>query len=82
MRVSSIEGDAGHARWREAIESGKRVEVYLDGIEQKYCSIADTELGIVRRCVLDGEGKLQCNPASPDEIWTEDVSGAVTVEFA
>lgn len=81
MRVSSIKGDPGYPQWSVAKAHGKTVKVYLDGVEQTHCSVADTDQGFVKRCVLNEEGRVQVDPNDPEMIWTERAEGNVRVEF-
>lgn len=81
MRLSTIEGDPGYSEWRRAIESGGTVKVFLDGVEITHCLTADTDHGLVQRCVLDEDGKPQLDPSDPDKIWDERVTGDVSIEI-
>lgn len=53
-------------------------KVFLDGVEQKFCVMADTELGCVERYKIDSNGKLLTIGGTP---CMEEVSGVVTVQF-
>ena len=82
MRYSSNKDDPGYAAFMAAIGEGKSVRVFLDGAEQNHCSMADDDLGEVTRCVVDAGGKIQPDPAKPDHIWVETVTGAVRIVVA
>lgn len=80
MRIcSDDENDRGFAPWQEGFRQGKVHVVFLDGVEQKLCSMADEEAGLVRRAVPDDQGRAQIDPSKEDEIWIETVSGAVKI---
>lgn len=79
MRVSSNQDDPGYVVWRNIRSSGKNVRVYLNGIEQAYCTMADSDEGIVIRLVPDSEGELQIDPDNPSEVLAETVAGKVEV---
>lgn len=81
MRRSSNEGDAGYADWFAEHSEGKVHRIFLDGVEQRQVSMADEDLGVVDRCVLDDQGRVQINPDQPDEVWIERVSGTVEIRI-
>jgi hypothetical protein len=74
MRMSTIETDPGYGAW---VRAGRRARVFLDGVEQHHCSVADEEAGIIVRCKLDSEGNIY---AVGDEIAMEEVQGVVRIE--
>ena len=82
MRISTDESQEGYKTFRAAKDAGVRIRVMLDGVEQKYCFMADTRERIVERAVLNEVGEVQVDPENPDQILTEIVSGAsVTIRF-
>jgi len=80
MRLSSNKdaGPAFDAYQRFLIEHGVP-HVFLDGVEQPKCCMADDEAGEIKRCVLDAEGRIQADPNNPEAIWTEIVTGKVEI---
>jgi hypothetical protein len=80
MRYATIKDDPGFDNWEAALASNCIVVSYLNGVEQKHVSIADEEEGLIERCVLDADGRVQVDPKNPDQIWMETVRGHVRVE--
>lgn len=78
-RISTEKGDPGERRYAELSGDGKRVRVFLDGVEQKDAVTADPGLGIVKRAVVTENGNIAINKAT-GEIFYETVSGDVRVE--
>ncbi|TCV66280.1 hypothetical protein [Neorhizobium sp. S3-V5DH] len=76
MRLSSDKDDAGYAAWCHLNGDGKVARVFLDGIPQKDATMADDEIGEVRRCVRTAEGNLA---VGHDEILMETVKGEVRI---
>lgn len=60
--------------------AGKRYRVTLDGVEQRFCWMADDERGVVEVAVLDDAGQLQPDPEDPEHLWKEFRRGKVTIE--
>jgi hypothetical protein len=83
MRLSSDKNDPGYALWRKITDSGKRVRVYLDGVEQDAANatVADERNGYITRAVLDGDGELTLNETKT-EVLRETVRGAVRIDIA
>ncbi|MDF1599722.1 hypothetical protein PZ895_08020 [Mesorhizobium sp. YIM 152430] len=81
MRVSSNPDDPGYRQFMVAIENGKAVHPFLDGVEVKGCTTADEEKGFVIRCVLDSDGKAQIDPNDPERVWEERVEGRVEIKI-
>lgn len=75
-RLSSDEKDPGFADWKSLDSKGLRVDVYLDGVEQKNVDTVDCSEGWIRRCKLDADGHIY---AEGDEVATEIVMGRVTI---
>lgn len=80
MRISCLKGDAGERRYAELCGDGKKIKIFLDGVEQREALIADEEEGFVRRVVLTQKGKLAYNPAT-EAVLEETVRGKVRVEI-
>lgn len=76
LRVSVDKGDPGYRNYCVANGDGKIIKVYLDGVEQKHCRMADESLGVVRRIVTTPSGKLA---HANGEVLEEEVSGVVRV---
>ena len=81
MRISSDKADPGYPSFARAQARRQTVRIFLDGVEQAKCLMADTELGLVERPVLGPDGKIQIDPNDPESIWIERVEGDVRVEF-
>lgn len=81
LRVSREASDPGYRTFYAAKKAGRRVKVFLDGVEQPACLTADEQTGFVKRCVLHVDGGIYVAPGT-DEIMTEEVSGAVRIEIA
>lgn len=76
-RVSCEKGDPGEAAYNAARLEGKKVIVYLDGVNQPEAVTADVEEGWVRRFKKNEEG-LVIDP-DKEEIVIEVVHGDVRV---
>lgn len=63
-------------------EIGRRLRVFVDGVEQKQVIKYDCEAGTVLRNKLDENGQAQIDPVKRDEVWTEALTGQVTVEWS
>jgi hypothetical protein len=75
MRYSSYKDDPGYTNWM----GNTSIVVLLDGVEQRHCTVADEEQGLVVRCALDSDGNPQVDPEHPDEVLMETVHGVVRV---
>jgi hypothetical protein len=80
-RISCDKDDPSYWRFCEAQADGKKVLIFLNGVEVSHCLMADEELGFVVRCVLDGSGNIQIDPANPYRISVERVTGAVEIKL-
>lgn len=56
---------------------GRLVNVFLNGVRQKYCIEADADEGYIIAYQLDERGNIKLNG---DEALTERFEGVVTVE--
>lgn len=56
IRVSNVEGDVGERLYAELMADGKKIEVYLDDVEQPYCVTADEQRGYVVRFAMAKDG--------------------------
>lgn len=65
----------------EIRRSGKRIRVFLDGVEQSLVITADEETGELVRCVPDANGKPQVDPADRESVWIETLRGRVEVRI-
>lgn len=81
MRYSTDPKDPGYDAWQDAIISGALPAIYLDGVEQSDCVMADDATGEIKRCATDGDGRVQIHPDHPDEIWIETVTGHVEFRY-
>jgi hypothetical protein len=77
MRYSSNKVDPGYAIWNALYSEGKRFTVFLNDEEEQNCVTADEESGYIRRCKLDADGCLYCNP--DNTVAEEDIYGNVRV---
>lgn len=75
MRYSSDESDPGYAAFNALRKGGCMVTVYLDGVQQRFCCIADDVQGLVHRCKVDAAGDIQ---VKDDAILMETIHGKVT----
>lgn len=80
MRLAANKDDPGYAHY-SAI-SHKKIDVFLDGVEQKHVEMADEEAGEILRCVTDAEGHIQIDPKNPYRVWTETVRGKVEIKVS
>ncbi|KRA63119.1 twin-arginine translocation signal domain-containing protein [Rhizobium sp. Root651] len=76
IRMSTDKADPGYRAWCIAMGDGKKPKVFLNGVEQKHCSMADESLGEVKRAVLTPSGNLAIGR---DEILEEIVYGDVKI---
>lgn len=81
MRITSNKGDYGYQVFKFAMDCGKSIHIFLNGIEQKGVSVADEDGGYIIKDVLDKEGNCQVNPNKPDEVWVETLKGDVKIEI-
>lgn len=77
MRLSSKESDPGYATWCSLL--GGRIDVHLDGIEQKDCLMADEEAGEIIRLQRGDDGELL---VIDDCLVEEMVRGSVMITVA
>ena len=77
-RISIVRGDPGERLYSEACGDGKRVTVFLDGVEQKWCETADESDGFVDRIVETPGGNMAFNWAA-GEVLKERVYGDVRI---
>lgn len=80
MRLSSDKDDAGYRAWCELNGDGKRVKVFLNGVEQRGVTMADDEAGEVRRCVHTPAGNIAVDK-NAGEILMETVKGSVEIQI-
>lgn len=73
VRYSVSQDDYDH-------EVGRRLRIFMDGVEQREVVEYDCEAGTVLRNALDEDGKPQLN-TKRDEVLRETVRGTVTVEY-
>lgn len=79
MRISTETGDVGTEALAEIQNAGKSVKVYLDDVEQKWATIADTWRGYVVRFKLGPDGDLFIDPSN--NIVQEIRYGKVRIEI-
>lgn len=80
-RVSCEKGDPGERAYGIACAERKQVDVYLDGVKQKFALTADAKEGWVKRWIEAGNGRPAFNPAT-EEVLTEVVYGRVEIRLA
>lgn len=81
MQISVETRTRGHAAWQRIVDSGGRVTVLLDGVQQLHCLMADEKAGQVKRFVTDGNGRLIEDEKTGD-VATELVSGTVEIQIS
>lgn len=82
MRLSSNSQEpAAYEAYLRAIAERGIPHVYLDGVLQPKCSLADDEKGEIVRCVVDANGRVQVDPNNTEEVWVETVTGRVKITF-
>ncbi len=57
-RMSCVAGDAGYFDFCKATGDRMRVRAFLDGVEQKYATVADERLGMIVRQVTTERGNI------------------------
>lgn len=62
-------------------EIGRRLRIFVDGVEQQEVVEYDCEAGTVLKNKLNDEGRAQPDPTDRNRVWRETVKGAVTVEW-
>ena len=77
-RVSCTAGDPGERAFALSKNLGKIIKVKLDGKPQPLASMADANIGVVRRAVKGPDGNLLCGV---DSVIEEDVHGFVEIEL-
>ncbi len=78
-RVSTNKDDElGFASYNSARARGEQVHIYLDGVEQRNCTTADSAEGWVERAKLNADGEVY---AIGDEIAQEIVHGKVEIKL-
>lgn len=74
MRMDIDERD----KWTiEQCQMGLDCQVFVDGKEVKYCTVADEEAGYVIRFVQDADGRMV---REGDEIKRERITGKVEIK--
>lgn len=76
-RVSNEKDDPGYRDYCIIVGDKKKVLVYIDGVEQKLCTIADSAEGWVKRAVTTPDGNIAHDG---DTILQEVVHGKVVIE--
>lgn len=63
MRISVVEGDPGQVSYRQLVDQGYRVDVFLDGVKQRFTLTADEGEGVVVRfAVSSATGDIRTTP--------------------
>lgn len=78
IRVSCEQGDPGYRDYCIANGDGKVFKVWIDGVEQKRCVMADERLGVVKRMVTTPAGNIAHD--ADGNIFFEEISGVVEIE--
>lgn len=76
MRVSIVDGDRTDLTPDQCCHGG--LHIYLDGVEQKECVMADEEAGVIRRYVWP----LRPDEHDDDDLPMETVTGRVEIRYA
>ena len=74
MRVSVHDDDPGYSAYREIVDAGKKITVFVDGSPVLYSVTADDELGIVVA--------LTDKCSSGGTIIAETIEGDVRIEVS
>lgn len=80
-RISTVPGDPGERLYGECCGDGRRISVYLDGIEQPMAETADEAEGFVTRVVVTENGSIAVNRVT-NGIVRETVYGDVRIEIS
>ncbi|RVQ20089.1 hypothetical protein [Sinorhizobium meliloti] len=80
MRLSSDKDDPGYRDWCIVRSDMKTIKVFLDGVEQNRCEMADDEAGEIRRFVTTPQGNLATDMIR-GEFLTEVVKGKVEIRI-
>jgi hypothetical protein len=78
--MSSDVTDAGYAAYEAVNKDKHRVDVYLDGIKQRYVVTADVEAGYIKRYKLNNKGSIY--PDKDGEPITVEDYGKVEIVLA
>lgn len=78
IRVSMRKDDPGYRAFCIARGDGKKIRVYLDGVEQKCAATADESTGMIVRLVITENGNVAHDG---ENILEETVHGTVRVEI-
>lgn len=78
IRISCEKEDSGYRDYCIANGDGKIVKVWLDGVEQKRCVMADENLGVVKRMVTTPQGNIAHDNG---EFLFEEIKGFVEVKI-
>lgn len=76
IRISRDPADSGYRAYCEAFGDGKKIRVFLNGVEQRYVETADEREGFVLRAVTTDRGNLAHDG---HDVLTETVHGDVLV---
>lgn len=76
MRISTRDNDGSDILHMDPL--AHPINVYLDGVEQTNCTMADTVKGVVRVATLDVWGEVHVEPGT-DYIAEHEKRGRVTV---
>ncbi|MEP9378083.1 hypothetical protein ABLE91_15305 [Aquabacter sp. CN5-332] len=63
IRISVVEGDPGQVNYQQLVDQGYRVDVFLDGVKQRYTLTADEGEGVVVRfSASSATGEIRTTP--------------------
>lgn len=75
--------EVGSPEFKVLQDNGKIIRAFLNGEDvSRRCIVADEETGLIERCVLDANGRIQVDPNDDSRVWTEEVRGIVRIEIA
>jgi hypothetical protein len=81
MRMSVDSADVvGYQTYQRTLREGKIARVWLNGVEQIGCVMADEERGVLERMKVDRLGKFIVDPIN-QKFNSETVQGVVTIRF-
>lgn len=79
MRTSCYPDDPGHDTWLRLINQGAEIKIFLDGVELRHCTMADTDKGYVEVFKLNDSNELYVKPDT-GAIAFEKKYGEVIIE--
>ncbi len=77
QRISVIDGDPGQSAYQRLVNQGYRVDVFLDGVKQRFTLTADERQGVIVRFSVAPSGDIRTD--TEGRFVEETVRGKVEI---